>query len=62
MKQLKGKRALVTGVASGIGRAIAMELADQGTHLVLVDVDGDGLAKTSALTRQRGVEAITLQT
>jgi len=61
MKQLKNKRALVTGVASGIGQAIAIALADQGTHLVLIDIDGDGLAKTAAATRQRGVETVTFQ-
>lgn len=61
MKQLKAKRAMVTGVKSGIGRAIALALADEGTHLVLIDIDGDGLAKTSELARQRGVEVIAFQ-
>lgn len=39
---LSGTRALVTGGASGIGRACAERLAGAGAHITIVDVDGDG--------------------
>ncbi|MEV0951000.1 3-hydroxybutyrate dehydrogenase [Promicromonospora sp. NPDC050249] len=44
---LEGRRALVTGGASGIGAACARELAARGAHVTVADVDGDG-AKTVA--------------
>lgn len=44
---LDGRRALVTGGASGIGAACARELAARGAHVTVADVDGDG-AKTVA--------------
>ncbi|MCC9606922.1 SDR family NAD(P)-dependent oxidoreductase [Blastopirellula sp. JC732] len=37
MRRIHGKRALVTGAASGIGRSIAMQLAREGVHLALLD-------------------------
>ena len=39
---LDGRRALVTGGASGIGAACARELAARGAHVTVADVDGDG--------------------
>lgn len=44
MRRLRGKVAAVTGAASGIGRALALELADHGCVLELADVDEAGLA------------------
>ncbi len=43
---LNGKRALITGAAAGIGRAIAYRYAEMGADLELVDIDMDGLNKT----------------
>jgi NAD(P)-dependent dehydrogenase (short-subunit alcohol dehydrogenase family) len=42
---LSGKVVVVTGAASGIGRALAVGLWDKGCHLALVDIDRDGLAR-----------------
>jgi NAD(P)-dependent dehydrogenase (short-subunit alcohol dehydrogenase family) len=46
--ELAGRIAVVTGAASGLGRDIACDLAQRGAHLVLVDIDGDGLTETSS--------------
>jgi NAD(P)-dependent dehydrogenase (short-subunit alcohol dehydrogenase family) len=46
---LDGKTALVTGAAGGIGRAIALCLAERGCNLALVDIDQPGLAQTGEL-------------
>ena len=45
---LEGRRALVTGAASGIGRAIATRLDEAGAALILVDKDAEALAATAA--------------
>jgi rhamnulose-1-phosphate aldolase/alcohol dehydrogenase len=41
-KELAGSIALVTGAASGIGRAIALRFAEEGAHLVVTDIDETG--------------------
>jgi NAD(P)-dependent dehydrogenase (short-subunit alcohol dehydrogenase family) len=42
MERLDGKRAVVTGAASGLGKAIAEELASRGAKVLVTDVDGEG--------------------
>ena len=54
--EFRGKRALVTGAASGIGRAVALHLARDGAQLYLTDVNADGLAETVALARAAGAD------
>jgi butyryl-CoA dehydrogenase len=46
MKHFDGRVAAITGAGSGIGRALAKELASRGAHLALSDVDEVGLADT----------------
>src|SRR5262249_54452234 len=48
MPGFTGKRALVTGAAQGIGRAIGLELARQGCDIALLDVDGAAAEATAA--------------
>lgn len=55
MRTLRGKRALVTGAAGGIGRAITIALAKEGAELFLVDIDGIGLAHTAREAEALGV-------
>jgi len=45
----EGKVCIVTGAASGIGRALAIELAGCGAHLALTDVNMEGLAETKSM-------------
>ena len=51
-----GKRVLVTGAASGIGRAVALKLARDGALLYLTDVNAEGLDDTVAAIRAAGAE------
>ena len=62
MENLKGKVAVVTGGASGIGRALCLAFAGEGTHVVVADVDEAGMAETSAGVRKAGVKAVTVGT
>ena len=57
MKDFNGKVAAITGAASGIGRALALELAGRGAELALSDIDVDGLAETQAQVAKRAPSA-----
>lgn len=56
MKGFGGKVAAVTGAGSGIGRAIAVELARSGARLAISDVDADGLAQTQEMIAKIGAQ------
>ncbi len=49
-----GKNALVTGAASGLGRALAVGLAEAGADVALVDVNEEGLQDTAAMVGEYG--------
>jgi NAD(P)-dependent dehydrogenase (short-subunit alcohol dehydrogenase family) len=53
MNDLNGRIALVTGAASGIGRATALALADAGVRVAVCDVNPEGLADVEAALRQK---------
>src|SRR5262245_37356081 len=54
MQELAARRALITGGANGIGRAIGFELARRGAAIALIDVDGPAAEATAAELRATG--------
>lgn len=59
MKSFNNKVAAITGAGSGIGRALALELAAQNCALSLSDVNETGLAETAKLLADSGVKVTT---
>jgi NAD(P)-dependent dehydrogenase (short-subunit alcohol dehydrogenase family) len=57
MKDFTGKVAVITGAGSGIGRALACELAGRGAKLAISDVNSVAVAETAALCEKQGVQA-----
>lgn len=55
---MRGKTALVTGAASGIGRAVAIAFADEGANVVIGDINEKGGAETVDLAQQAGVKGL----
>lgn len=57
MKKLENKVAVITGTASGIGRAIALRFADEGARIIAADLNEAGNDETVRLVQAKGVEA-----
>jgi NAD(P)-dependent dehydrogenase (short-subunit alcohol dehydrogenase family) len=58
--RVANKIALVTGAAGGLGRAIALRLAEEGASLVMADIDANGLAETERQIKATGGTAISI--
>lgn len=58
---MKGRAAIVTGAASGLGKATALKLAGTGADLCLVDFNEAGLKETGALAQSQGVQVLCHQ-
>lgn len=61
MKAIRGKKALVTGASSGIGRAIAVALAHEGADLILVGRNEARLEETANEARSTGVSVMVVR-
>lgn len=55
-RELRGQKVLITGAASGIGRAVAIQAAREGATVFLTDVAADALADTATTIRTAGGE------
>lgn len=62
MKEFKGRVAVVTGAASGIGRAMAERFAAEGMKVVLADVEREALAKTETEMKASGATVLAVTT
>lgn len=59
MKSFAHKTAVITGAGSGIGRALAQQLSQEGAQLALSDVNEQGLEETKALLKGNGKVTLT---
>ncbi len=62
MKELTGKVAVVTGAASGIGRALAAAFGREGMAVVLADVEAEPLAAAARQLEDTGARALAVPT
>lgn len=59
-RSLNGRTAVVTGAGSGIGRAIAIRLAEDTAKIAIWDINGEGAAETVRMIEAAGGTAIAL--
>lgn len=60
MKTVRGKTAVVTGGGNGLGRSIALALAERGANVVIADIRLDDAEKVAADIRSRGVRSLAV--
>ncbi len=60
--EVQRETALVTGAASGIGRAVATAMAAAGRNVACADIDADAALTVADMVRQHGVDAMAIET
>lgn len=62
MNEFRGKIAVITGAASGIGRALAERCAQEGMKVVLAGINASRLAEVEQALKTEGAEGLVVQT
>jgi NAD(P)-dependent dehydrogenase (short-subunit alcohol dehydrogenase family) len=60
-KRFEGKVTIVTGAASGIGRAAAVQFGREGAKVTICDVNMEGIAETERLVKETGAECLSMK-
>ncbi|PLK26141.1 SDR family NAD(P)-dependent oxidoreductase [Novosphingobium sp. TH158] len=60
-RSLNGKVAVITGAGSGMGRSMALRLAEDNAKIAVWDINGEGAEETARLVREAGGTAIAIQ-
>src|SRR5215475_10981337 len=61
MGRLSGKTTIVTGAARGIGKAITLRYAEEGSNVAICDLNVAGAEETAAEARAKGVKSLAMQ-
>lgn len=61
VRNFQGKKCFITGAASGIGRATAIAVAEQGAHLFLTDINQEQLESVVSLIKNKGGTVVSWQ-
>jgi 2-hydroxycyclohexanecarboxyl-CoA dehydrogenase len=60
-RSLNGKVAVITGAGSGMGRSMALRLAEDNAKIAIWDVNGEGAEETARMVREAGGQAIAIK-
>lgn len=60
-RSLNGRVAVITGAGSGMGRSMALRLAEDDAKIAIWDINGEGAEETARLVREAGGTAIAIQ-